>query len=126
VYCIKLEGKGDRDMNIERSYPFIDFVAGLYKFLAFLSAVGGALMAFNGRGGEVFTGIVGGSVGCITFLAFGELLKLQVHVEGNTRRIANLLDKENHQSKPLLESDYRPGFEPKKSPYQENEESTVK
>lgn len=100
-------------MKVERSYPFIGFIAGLYKFLAFLAAAGGALMAFNGRGGEVFTGIVGGSIGCVTFLAFGELLKLQTHVEENTRRIANLLDREESKATTSTETSFS-----SKSPYQ--------
>gem|GEM_PF-6081111 len=102
-------------MKIERSYPALSFISGLYKFLAFLTAAGGALIAFNGRGIEAFMGFVGGAIGCVTLLAFSELLKLFIHIEENTRKTSNLLDKDN-DVKPIVHNP---------SPYQEAKEPVI-
>jgi hypothetical protein len=82
-------------MKVERSYPALSFISGLYKFLAVITAVIGVLIAFNGRGLEAFTGVIGGVIGGITLLAASEVLKLFINIEENTRRAANLLEKED-------------------------------
>jgi hypothetical protein len=50
--------------------------------------------SFIGRGAEAFSSLVGGAIGCVTFLAASEVLKLFINIEENTRRTANLLEKE--------------------------------
>lgn len=80
-------------MEIKRNYPILRFISGLYIFLATVSILVGILVTFNGRGFERFTGIIIGAVGGITFFAASEILKLFIHIEENTRRTANLLDR---------------------------------
>lgn len=96
-------------MKIERSYFAIELVSGLYKILAAIVLLAGIFIAFADKGLEAFSFLIGGIISAITLFACGELLKLFIHVEENTRRVANLLDNnpvETHQK----ESIYREGF----------------
>jgi hypothetical protein len=102
-------------MKVVRSYPTLEFIAGLYKFLAVIAAILGVIVAFIGRGPESFSGIVGGAIGCVTFLAASEVLKLFINIEENTRRTANLLEKEDVKETTKEEIKIEP---PTTSPYQ--------